>query len=73
MMSIDFLFVISILHKAEWSRELRTLSDEINLIDSTSTTSPLYCYRKRIETRKMKILTFDIKNTLNKLSTILSS
>ena len=72
-MSIDFLFVISILHEAEGSRELETWSHEINLIDSTSTASPLYCYRKRMETRKMKILTFDIKNTLNKLCMILSS
>ena len=45
--SITFLLVISMLHKTEWSWELRTWSHKINLLDIVST-SPHYFCRKWI-------------------------
>ena len=49
VISIKFLFVISILCKTEWSWELRTWSHKMNLLDILST-SPHYFCRKWIGT-----------------------
>ena len=45
VISIKFLFVISMLCKAEWSWELQTWSHKMNLLD-ISLTSPHYFYGK---------------------------
>ena len=47
VISIKFLFVISMLCKAEWSWELQTWSHNMYLLDISST-SPHYFYRKWI-------------------------
>ena len=47
VISINFLLVISMLCKTEWSWELRTWSHKMNLIDILSTSSHYFC-RKRM-------------------------
>ena len=60
MISIKFLFVISILCKAEWSWELQTWSHKIYLLDISST-FPHYFYRKWGQQMRIQILILGFK------------
>ena len=59
MISMKFLLVISMLYKTEWSWELRTWSQKINLIH-TSTTFPHYFHREPVGATNEN-LNFDIR------------